>query len=227
MLEKFRDLNIQYISYDSNDIKKNTLFICKGAHFKEEYLIAAIEKGAVAYVSEEKYDSDIPYLIVDDVRKAMVELTKDFYGNLWKDLLLFGITGTKGKSTTAYYMKSILDSFLKDNNAKIDRKSQQAEKGTISDKSAIISSIDTFDGVEEFESHLTTPEFLQLNKHFKNAVDAGIKYLTMEVSSQALKYDRVPGIIFDVAAFLNMGEDHISDIEHSSMEDYKNSKKLL
>ena len=88
----------------------------------------------------------------------------------------------------------------------------------------MISSIDTYDGVERFESHLTTPEPLDLQRHFANAAAAGVEYLTMEVSSQALKYDRMDRVDLSAAVFLNIGYDHISPIEHPDFEDYFASK---
>ena len=91
-------------------------------------------------------------------------------------------------------------------------------------ESGIISSIDTYDGSERFESHLTTPEPLDLQRHFAHAVAAGIPYLTMEVSSQALKYHRTLCTRFAAACFLNIGLDHISPIEHPDFEDYFSSK---
>ena len=91
-------------------------------------------------------------------------------------------------------------------------------------ETAIISSIDTYDGVIREESKLTTPESLELQMHFRNAVDSGIEYMVMEVSSQALKYGRLHEICFDAGVFLNISEDHISPIEHSDMEDYFGSK---
>lgn len=204
--------NVEYISYNSNDVRENTLFICKGAHFKLEYLKSAEEKGACCYVSETKHDTDCGYIIVSDIRHAMGIIVNIYYENIWSKLNLIGITGTKGKSTTTYFVKYILDEYLK-----AKRKPQ----------SGVISSIDTYDGVESFESHLTTPEPLDLHRHFKNAVDSSIEYMTMEVSSQALKYDRVYGVEFGVGCYLNIGEDHISDIEHPNFDDYFYSKMKL
>ncbi len=204
--------NVEYISYNSNDVRENTLFICKGAHFKLEYLKSAEEKGACCYVSEAKHDTDCGYIIVSDIRHAMGIIVNIYYENIWSKLNLIGITGTKGKSTTTYFVKYILDEYLK-----AKRKPQ----------SGVISSIDTYDGVESFESHLTTPEPLDLHRHFKNAVDSSIEYMTMEVSSQALKYDRVYGVEFGVGCYLNIGEDHISDIEHPNFDDYFYSKMKL
>ena len=120
-----------------------------------------------------------------------------------------GITGTKGKSSTTYYLKYIFDEYL--------ASKKKPESG-------VISSIDTYDGVERFESHLTTPEPLDLQRHFANAAAAGVEYLTMEVSSQALKYDRMDRVDLSAAVFLNIGYDHISPIEHPDFEDYFASK---
>jgi UDP-N-acetylmuramoyl-L-alanyl-D-glutamate--2,6-diaminopimelate ligase len=209
------DREVKYISYDSNDIKDETLFICKGSHFLEKYLEDSLQKGAFAYISEIKYalgGKDAPYILVSDIRKAMAFLADTFYNQAWDKLNLVGITGTKGKSTTTYFMKYIIDDYLK-----------SADKP----ESAIISSIDTYDGVTIEESHITTPESLVLHRHFDNAVKSGIEYLSMEVSSQALKYDRVMGVMYDVASFLNIGIDHISAVEHPTFDDYLKSKMLV
>jgi UDP-N-acetylmuramyl-tripeptide synthetase len=210
---------VRYISYDSQDIEYNTLFVCKGAHFKPEYLADAMGKGAFAYVGEEKMPvvaegvtRDVPYIIVKDVRKAMALIADLYYNQVWKKITLVGITGTKGKSSSAYFMKYILDDYLK----------EQKKPA-----SAIISSIDNYDGIISEESHLTTPEAIMFHKHMDNAVKSDIEYLTMEVSSQALKYHRTMGVTYDVGCFLNLGEDHISDVEHSDFADYGNAKKML
>ena len=206
------DLPIENISYNSQEVSQNTLFICKGSHFKEEYLLSAVKSGAICYISETKHDVPCDYILVNDIRKAMAFTVNLYFENIWEKINLTGITGTKGKSTTAYFIKYILDEYLLHNNKNL---------------SAIISSIDTYDGVANIESRLTTPEPIELHRHFKNAVDSNIDYLTMEVSSQALKYHRVMGITYDVACFLNIGEDHISDIEHPNFEDYFSSKLKL
>jgi UDP-N-acetylmuramyl-tripeptide synthetase len=204
---------VYHISYNSMDMAENTLFVCKGIHFSVDYLKDAVKNGAICYVSEKRYDleldKEVSYIIVSDIRKAMAYIADLFYNKIWRNLKIIGVTGTKGKSTTAYFMKYILDSYLKDKKKPI---------------SAIISGIDNYDGIINEESHLTTPEAMMLHKHFNNAVKSGIEYLSMEVSSQALKYDRTLGITFDVGCFLNIGEDHISDLEHSSFDDYLESK---
>lgn len=201
---------VALVSCDSRDIVPGTLFLCKGAHFRPEYLADAAGRGAFAYLSETAYpEVEIPCIPVTDIRRAMALLADLYYGHPSARLGVVGITGTKGKSSTAYYLKYIFDDYL-------------AARGK--PESGVVSSIDTYDGVERFESHLTTPEPLDLQRHFANAAAAGLEYLTMEVSSQALKYDRVRNVEFAAAVFLNISNDHISPIEHPDFEDYFTSK---
>ena len=203
---------IRNVAYDSNKVSQNTLFVCKGANFREEYLDSAVKNGAVAYISETDYNRDAPLILVNDVKKALALVASIYYNFPAGNLKLIGITGTKGKSTTAYYIKYILDEY--------QRAAGKPETG-------IISSINTYDGVINEESHLTTPESLELQMHFSNAVNSGIRYMVMEASSQALKYGRLHGVEFDAGVFLNISEDHISPIEHKDMEDYFSSKLTL
>lgn len=208
------DKLIENITYNSKETSDLTLFACKGATFKSEYLDQSVENGILCYLSEVEYKTSSPvsYIIVNDIRKAMAIVANEFYDKAYEKLNLIGITGTKGKSTTAYYVKYILDEYLNSINEK---------------PCGILSSIDKFDGVIFEESTLTTPESFVLHKHFHNAVTSGLKYFVMEVSSQALKYDRVTGVTFDVTAFLNISEDHISPVEHSDFNDYFSSKLKL
>ena len=205
---------IRLLTYDSREVEADTMFICKGAAFKPVYLRNSVEQGAVCYVSGKKYEleEEVPYLVVKDIREAMPVLANFFYNNPWEDLKVTGVGGTKGKSTSVYYMKAIVDDYLKAQN-KID--------------SAVISSIDIYDGKSKVESHITTPEAVELQRHFRNALDCGMEYVQMEISSQALKYNRVDGMMFDVAVFLNISEDHISPIEHVDFEDYFSSKMRM
>ncbi len=205
-----RSAPVELVSYDSREVVPGTLFLCKGAHFKEEFLQMARDRGAIAYVSEQPYPSvNLPCLQVNDMRLTIAPLADLFFDHPSGRLKVIGLTGTKGKSSTAYYLKHILDDYM-------------AEKRGA--ESGLISSIDTYDGVERFESHITTPDALDLQRHFCHAVQSGLEYLTMEVSSQALKYHRSLCTDFAAACFLNIGYDHISPIEHTDFEDYFSSK---
>ena len=206
-------LIVEAVTDNSKEVTQNSLFFCKGAHFKVDYLNEALEKGALGYITEkEELISEKNCILVNDIRKSMAVIGCYFYDDAWKEFKLIGITGTKGKSTTSYFIKSILDNYM----------------ASIGEKPiGILSSIENYDGKMLEESHLTTPEPLKLHWHFNNMKASGIKYCVMEVSSQALKYDRVSGVEFDIGCFLNIGEDHISDIEHSSYEDYFMSKIKL
>lgn len=205
---------ITYLTYNSKAVVPGTLFICKGAAFKSEYLAEAVRRGAVAYVSEKTYELEqpVPCLLVKDIRKAMPPLAEKFFDKAWEKLKITGFGGTKGKSTSAYYMKAIVDDYMAATGGK---------------ESAVLSSIDIYDGVIREESHITTPESVELHEHMRHAVDSGITFMEMEVSSQALKYDRVEHMQFDVAVYLNISEDHISPIEHQDFEDYLSSKMKM
>ena len=184
------------LSCDSRTVSPGTLFVCKGAAFRPEYLQAAIEKGAAAYVSG------------PDIRRAMAVFANAFYGQPWKGLDLVGITGTKGKTTALYYLKSIMEG------------SAACGEGRF----GYLSTIDTYDGMKLFESHLTTPEAIELGERLNNMKNSGIRAAAMEVSSQALKYDRTLGVRFRYGVFTNFGADHIGSTEHPTMEDYFASK---
>ena len=203
------NISIETLTYDTREVSGKALFICKGAGFREEYLAQAVSLGACAYVAEQRYDIDAPAIFVSDVREAMVWLGRLFYNDSVDRLTSVGITGTKGKSTTAFYMRAILDDHL-------------AAQGL--PRCAILSSIENYDGVRSEEAHLTTPESLVIARTFQTAHAAGVSHFVMEVSSQALKYGRVGGMTFDIGCFLNIGLDHISPIEHSDFEDYLTAK---
>lgn len=213
-------LEIDNICYDSRNVTKNSVFICKGIYFNQKYLIDAISKGSCLYISEKKYADEIPYIIVSNARKALSIVSKLFYGKHIDELQKIAITGTKGKSTTSFFVKNVLDEYL------LSKKRKPA---------GIISSISTFDGYTLKESTLTTPESLEVYKLLNNAYKNGLEYFVCEVSSIAYKYDRVYGINFNVGVFLNIGYDHISGVEHKDFDDYfscklellKNSKYIV
>ena len=151
----------------------------------------------------------VPGFVVSDIRKAMAVIAADFFGYEPGVPFLTGITGTKGKTTTAWYLKGMLDAW-------------EREKG--GQETGLLSTVENYDGKTREDSAMTTPEALILHEHLANAKQSGLSHVTMEVSSQALKYKRVKGLRFAVGIFLNISEDHISPIEHGDFEDYFSSK---
>lgn len=203
------DHEFTYLSYNSADVRDNTFFICKGVTFKEQYLRDALTKGAGAYLSQNRFEEvDAPYIQVTDIRKAMSLVSILFYGQAYQDMKVVGLTGTKGKTTTTYFVKNILDQFC-------------------GKRSGVLSTVEVYTGVEDHDAHLTTPESPDLQKYFSQCRDSGIPYLTMEVSSQAYKMERVYGMDFDVGLFLNIGVDHIGPMEHENEKDYLRCKLQL
>ena len=205
---------VLHLEQHSKKVVPGTLFICKGAHFKMEYLKEAIERGAVGYIAEQEYplDEEVPHIIVSDIRVAIPLLAEIFYNEPQKKLKIVGVGGTKGKTTTTYFVKSILDTYLK----------AQGKP-----PAGLISSITNYGGKNEEDATNTTPEALDLQAYLADAVQADLEYVVVEVSSQALKYHRTDRIEFDVSIFLNIDEDHISPIEHPNFTDYIQSKAKM
>ena len=204
LLEEYDDYEgkFAYLSYNSKDVSKDTLFVCKGKDFKKEYLDEAIKKGATMYVSATDYGVKISSIIVNDIRSSLAVLSQLFYpDNLFK----IGITGTNGKTTTNYFIHNIL-------------------KNHLGYKPGIFATHYFYAGKSSGETHLTTPESLELHKYLNEMENQGIKYVSMEVSSQAEYHKRDFGIAFDVGAFLNISEDHISPLEHKNFDEYLNCK---
>lgn len=205
--DSWTEVTFDALSYDSRTVSPNTLFFAKGLAFKKEFLEKAIETGLAFYVSEIDYEVDIPAIIVHDIKQAMSLIAMEFYGHPQKKLKLLAFTGTKGKTTAAYFAFNILK---------------------ISHKPAMLSTMNTtLDGVNFFKSTLTTPESLDLFAMMAEAVKNGMTHLIMEVSSQAYLVKRVYGLTFDVGVFLNISPDHIGPIEHPTFEDYFYHKRLL
>ncbi|EHJ53215.1 UDP-N-acetylmuramoyl-L-alanyl-D-glutamate--L-lysine ligase [Streptococcus macacae] len=204
---KCSNMTFHHISYDSRDVHETTLFFIKGAAFKKEFLKDALKKGLRFYVAEKDYQVGIPVLLVNNIKNAMSLIAKEFYGNPQDKLKLLAFTGTKGKTTAAYFAYHILKQ---------------------SYRPAMLSTMSTtLDGKTFFKSKLTTPESLDLFKMMAQAVDHGMTHLIMEVSSQAYLVGRVYGLTFDVGVFLNISPDHIGPIEHPTFEDYFYHKRLL
>ena len=203
----YSGLTFDSISYDSREADASTLFFVKGEAFKKEFLEKAVSAGLRFYISETDFQVGIPVLLVNDVKQAMSLLAMEFYGHPEKKLKLLAFTGTKGKTTTAYFAYQILSQ---------------------SHHPALLSTMNTtLDGETFFKSTLTTPESLDLIKMMAQALENDRTHLIMEVSSQAYLKKRVYGLTFDVGVFLNISPDHIGPIEHPTFEDYFYHKRLL
>lgn len=212
------DLDINNLDSDSRNINDGDMFVAiKGFDVDgHEYIKEAIGNGAKVILEQIDIDRKIIKEIPDDVTIILSENTRhalaicacNFYGNPSKKVKLIGITGTKGKTTTSFMTKAILEKEGK--------------------KVGLIGTIACYIGSKKLEdSDRTTPESLKLQKIFKQMVDEGCEVIVMEVSSQSLKLHRVDGCVFDIAVFTNFSEDHISEKEHPDMEDYFNSKLKL
>ena len=198
------------ITYDTRKVVPGTLLCCKG-RFKADYLTDIDQAGLAAYMAETEYSAvtHAPGLIVNDARKAMSLLSAEFYGRPQDELTVIGITGTKGKTTTAYFVQAVLNAYS-------------------GGRAALFSSVDNcLDGHTYAESDLTTPESMDAFRMMREAANNGMRYLVMEVSSQAYKVERVYGLTFDAGAFLNISPDHISAIEHPTFEDYLYCKRQI
>ena len=221
-LENFRtkgDLNINIANVESNSKKvtQDTLFIAiKGFDFDgHEYVAEAIERGATAVMldlsadlTKVKIPAGVTVIISENTRVAMARVACNFYGNPSKKFKLIGVTGTKGKTTTTYMIKAILEK--------------------AGHKVGLIGTIANYVGDKCIsESSRTTPESLELQKYFALMAREKVDYVVMEVSSQALKLHRVDGVEFDYAIFTNLYKDHISQKEHPDIEDYFASKLKL
>ena len=211
------DIEINGIESNSKKVKDGFLFIAiKGFSTDgHEYIQDAIENGARAIIIEEGYDvkklknyEDITIIMTQNTREALAVATSNFYGNPTKKLKLIGVTGTKGKTTTTYMIKEILEKAGK--------------------KVGLIGTIAVYiNGKKMKDSDRTTPESLELQQIFAKMVEDGVEVAVMEVSSQSLKLNRVTGCEFDYVIFTNFSEDHISPNEHPDMEDYFQSKLKL
>ncbi len=212
------DQEIRAVVYDSRKVTPGSLFICMSGFAQDghKYIVDAVAKGATALVVEAAYEftpeqkeatKHITVVSTADSRKTLAYLSATWFGNPAKQLTIIGITGTKGKTTTAHMMKRILE-----------------ESGS---KVGMIGTLGAFIGEEKYPTQNTTPESYELHSLFAKMVDTGCKYVVMEVSSQALKLHRTAGILFQYAIFLNLSPDHISAGEHADFEEYKACKKLL
>ena len=207
------DKNITKVVNNSKKIEEGCLFICiKGANFDgHDAVKEAAEKGAAAVLVEHKVelpeDSDITVIRVADTRYSMAFVSAAYFGFPAQKLTTIGVTGTKGKTTTTYLIKSILEATGR--------------------KVGLIGTIETIIGDKHTPNANTTPESYELQKDFAEMVEAGLDTVVMEVSSQALMMHRSQGFTFDYGIFTNISPDHIGPNEHKDFDEYLKCKGLL
>ena len=205
--------DVTAVVYDSRRIEKDCLFLCiKGANFDgHQFALDAVGKNAGVLVVSEPVEEvsglDVTVLKVADTRYAMALISAAWFGHPAKKLTTIGITGTKGKTTSTYLVKSILEQ--------------------IGRKVGLVGTIETIIGEKHIHAVNTTPESYLLQQYFAEMVEAGLDTVVMEVSSQALKLHRTAGFVFDYGVFTNLEPDHIGPNEHESFEEYLHCKSLL
>ena len=201
-------MKISGIACDSRKVKPGNVFVCITGYETDghKYAKSAVENGAVAVVAEHDLPTvDVPCVIVDNTRKAMSEMAATFYDYPYKKFKLIGITGTNGKTTTTYLIKSILEHLGK--------------------KVGLIGTNQNMIGDMIMETSRTTPDSLELMQLFDMIASHNVDYVVMEVSSHALALDRVTACTFDVGAFTNITQDHLDF--HKTMEEYLAAKSIL
>lgn len=210
-LQGSTDQEVKNVIYDSRKVEEGSLFICiRGAVVDgHKFVPDVIAKGAKVLVVEEAVEApeDVTVILVKDTRYAMAFISAAYFGHPAEKLKTIGITGTKGKTTTTYMVKSILE------NAGY--------------KVGLIGTIEAIIGDKVIPAKNTTPESYMIQEYFHEMVEAGCDCVVMEVSSQGLMLHRTAGIPFEIGIFTNLGRDHIGPNEHKDFDDYKRCKGLL
>ncbi|HEX6227899.1 MAG TPA: UDP-N-acetylmuramoyl-L-alanyl-D-glutamate--2,6-diaminopimelate ligase [Solirubrobacterales bacterium] len=201
------DVEIGSLAYDCRRVEPGAAFFCVPGERADGHDFAgtAVEAGAVALVVERELELPVPQVVVADVRAAMAPIAARFFGDPTAELKVIGVTGTNGKTTTAFLIREILES-------------AGIRCGLLGTVMRVVG------GVEE-EVERTTPEAIDLQGTFRQMLDSGDRSCSMEVSSHALALHRSDAIRFEVALFTNLTQDHLDF--HGSMEDYFQSKRRL
>ena len=200
------DTEINEVRYDSRAVRPGDLFVAIRGYATDghQYIGKALEQGAAAIVCEEA-PAGAPAVVVENARRALAEIAANRFGHPADSMVMLGVTGTNGKTTTTYLVKHMLE----DAGRKV---------GLIGTNQNLI-------GDEVVETERTTPESYELHALFARMRDAGCTHVIMEVSSHSLVLDRVHGIHFAVGAFTNLTQDHLDF--HKTMEEYRRAKALL
>ncbi len=205
------DVEVKNVINDSRKAEEGSLFFCiKGAVTDgHKYVPEVLAKGAKVLVVQNPVEApaDVTVIQVEDVRYAMALISAAYYGYPAEEMKIIGVTGTKGKTTTTYMVKSILES--------------------AGYKVGLIGTIEVIIGDEAIPASNTTPESITIQQYFRRMADAGCQIVVMEVSSQGLMLHRTAGIPFETGVFTNIEPDHIGPAEHSSFEEYLECKSRL
>lgn len=205
------DMEISTLVYDSRKVQKDSVFVCISGSVRDahEFIPDVVKNGAAAVIVEKDVTlvDGVTYIKVEDTRLALAYMSAAYFDYPAKKIKTIGITGTKGKTTTTYMVKSILES------AGI--------------KTGLIGTIESICGDKHTPAANTTPESYMVQKLFAEMADEGMDAVVMEVSSQALKLHRVSGFTFDIGVFTNLEPDHIGENEHKDFEEYMHCKSLL
>lgn len=207
------DRSVSEVVYDSRKISKDCLFICICGYKVDGHSFAAeaAARGAAVLIVQKEVElpegSDVTVIKVEDTRYAMAFISAAYFGHPADELKVIGITGTKGKTTTTYLIKSILE------NAGY--------------RVGLVGTIEVIIGDKHIPANNTTPESFLLQQYFRQMVDAGCDIVVMEVASQGLKLHRTQGFTFEIGIFTNLEPDHIGPNEHADFEEYQACKGLL
>ena len=205
------DTDIVTLVNDSREAEKGSAFVCVRGAVSDghNYAADAAAKGAAALVVEREVNApeDVTVILVKDTRYALALMSAAYYGYPAEKMKIIGVTGTKGKTTTTYMVKSILES--------------------TGYKVGLIGTIEAIIGEKHIPSGNTTPESCPIQKYFSQMAEEGCDIVVMEASSQGLMLHRTAGIPFEIGIFTNLGKDHIGPNEHSDFENYKQCKGLL
>lgn len=206
------DIPVGTLVYDSRKVEKDSVFVCISGSIRDahDFIPDVISKGAAAVIVEKDVpavDGNVTVVRVEDTRYALACMSAAYFGYPAEKLITVGITGTKGKTTTTYMMKSILEA--------------------AGMKVGLIGTIEIIIGEKHIHAVNTTPESYELQEYFAEMVKVGIRAVVMEVSSQGLMLHRVSGFTFDYGIFTNLEPDHIGEHEHKDFADYMHCKSLL
>ena len=205
------EISVTELINDSRRVTEGSVFVCISGAVSDGHAYAGevAKKGAAALVVEKDVEvpENVTVIRVADTRYALALMSAAYFGYPAEKLKVIGITGTKGKTTTTYMVKSILEG--------------------VGHKVGLIGTIEALIGEKSVPANNTTPESYTIHQYFAEMVKAGCDSVVMEVSSQGLMLHRTAGILFEIGIFTNLGEDHIGPNEHKDFDDYKRCKGIL